>query len=31
LVPKRAIAAPGGVEQLREIFRAKLGSRAALR
>jgi hypothetical protein len=31
LVPKRAISAPGGVEQLREMFRAKLGSRAALR
>ena len=31
LLPKRAISAPGGVEQLREMFRAKLGNRAALR
>jgi hypothetical protein len=31
LVPKRAIGAPGGIEQLREIFRAKLGERASLR
>lgn len=30
LVPKRAISAPDGVEQLREMLRLKLGSRAVL-
>jgi len=31
LVPKRAISAPDGVQQLRNILREKLGTRAALR